>query len=191
MKPGHEGITYWIERLLDKISGTIANGLVSIPAVVLVAWVLVFVSYIVIRAIGKPWLFVEEFTAYFTVLAAAFSFAYTLRTDGHIKIDAITRLLPRSMSKVLETITLLVGLIITAYLTQKSIEWLVTAGLERGAHSVFPSDIPMWPIYLIVPIGFSALALVLVARFYSSIIRLVKGEVEGKEEKRPDIEEML
>jgi TRAP-type C4-dicarboxylate transport system permease small subunit len=189
VKTSHEGAAYRIDRLFDKVSHVIAYGLISIPAVILVAWILVFIAYITFRYFGMPWVFVEEFTAYFMVLGASFAFAYTLKSGRHIKVDVLIRLLPRLVRNILEVFTLLLGLVVATYLTEKSFEWFLS-GVKRGTQSMFPSDIIMWPVYLIVPVGFAAMDLVLLQQLYGSVIRLIKGEVDEDREKGSDIVEV-
>ena len=188
MKPSHESIAYRIFKVFDKVTDTLSKGLVSIPAVILVAWVIVFIAYIIVREFGTPWLFVEEFTEYFMVLATSFAFAYALRTEGHIRIDSITRLLPKRVRNVLEMVTLSLSFIICIYLTQKSIEWL-SSGIQNQTRSMFPSDMLLWPVYLLVPIGLSAFGLAILSSLYRSVMKLALGLIgdEKQNAKSPEV----
>lgn len=174
MKPSHEGMRYQVETFFDKVAGIISIGLISSTAVVLVAWVVVMVTYIVGRGLGKiEWLFVEEFTAYMMVLIGCFALPYTLRSGGHITVDVVTRLLPKRVRGILEVVTNLLSLAIVCYLMYRGYEWFLV-GLELGTRSTFPSYMLQWPVYLLIPIGLAALAWALLSRLYGNIISLKK-----------------
>ncbi|MBA7530119.1 hypothetical protein ES705_22322 [subsurface metagenome] len=175
MKPSHEATRYRVERIFDKVTGIISIGLISPAAVALVAWVPVLTVCVIARAFfDVSWMFLEEFTAYLIVLFTFFALSYTLRTEGHIRIDAVTRMLPKGVRNILGLVTTLLSLVIVCYLMQKGIEWF-WFGVEAGVHSLFPSNLLLWPVYLFIPIGLATLGLALVHQLYRSVIGLVEG----------------
>jgi len=164
-----------VERILDKITGILAISAISPAAVALVVWIGVMSVSIIGRALfDLNLLFVEEFTAYMEVVAGTLALCYALRKGAHIKVDVVTRLLPRRAQDVLEAITNLLSFVIVVYLVQKGVMW-VLSGIETGVHSEFQSNIPQWPLYLLVPVGLIPLALNLFLELYRSVIRLLKG----------------
>lgn len=171
MQPGHEGMIYRAERIFDKVVGTISTGLSSVAMFTLVACILFMVIYIMLRSLFNiSWMFVTEFVGYFTVLWAMFALAYTLRTEGHIRIDAATRLLPKKARGILEVVTTLLSLVIVIYLTQKGVLWF-QYGVEEDVRSVILRDVRQWPIFLLVPIGLASLAAALLLQLYCSVIK--------------------
>lgn len=157
-------------RVIDKMANASSRVLVAPCVVTLVAWVLLFGAFIVGRTFfGINWTFVEEFTAYGLVLIVSFSLAYTLRTGGHIKIDIVTKLLSERTRSILTAITNLAALVVVIYLTQKAAGWLCY-GLVEQVHSMYPSNVLLWPVYLLLPIGLAFLGLELLREFCHSLI---------------------
>ena len=168
------------DRMLDRATGTISGALAGTAAVVLVGWVIVFVVYIIARAVFTVgWMFVEEYTQYFMVLVIFFALLYTLRVGGHMKVTIITRVLPKKVRDTLEMVTTLLSLIIVVYMTHKATLWF-WHGLADSVHAPFRSNTLLWPIYLLPPIGLAALSLGLLLEFFRSGSKLVKGA--GKDE---------
>ena len=175
MKPSHEGTRYRVERIFDKVTSVMSMGLVSPAAVALVAWVVVMTVFITGRALfNLGWMFVEEFTAYLVVLVSFFALPYTLRSEGHIRVDVVIRLLPNRARDILELVTTLLSLIIVGYLAHKGVLWF-WYGVEAEVHSEFESNLLLWPVYLLIPIGLAALAWALLVQLYRSLISLVEG----------------
>jgi len=175
MKPSHEATRYRVERIFDKVTGIISIGLISPATVVLVAWVPLMTVCIIARAFfDVSWMFLEEFTAYLMVLVTFFALSYTLRSEGHISIDVVTRLLPKGVRDILGVVTDLLSLAIVCYLMQKGVTWF-WFGVESGVRSMFPSNLLLWPVYLFIPIGLAALGLALLHQLYRSVIGLVEG----------------
>jgi len=158
-------------RIFDKVIRVLSISLISPAAVALVAGIVVMTAAIVARAVlGVAWLFVEEFTAYLMVLVTSFALLHTLRTQGHIKVDVITRLLPNRVREILEVCTSLLSLAVVGYLTQKATLW-VLYGVKQQVHSSFVSNILLWPVYLFVAIGLLSLALGLLLEVYHSVAK--------------------
>lgn len=179
MKPSHKGTRHRAERIFDKINSAISTGLMSPAAVALVAWAFVMAAYVIGRALfNVGWLFVEEFTIYLFVLGSFLGMPYALRRTAHIRVDFVTRMLPKRVRDILAVVTSLLSIGIVGYFAQKGTLWF-WCGVETGVRSQFPSHTLLWPVYLFVPIGLWALELGLLLEFYRSVIRLVKSGEES------------
>ena len=179
MKSSYEGIRYRVDKIFDNVTSIISIGLISPAAVALVAWSVVMAVLIIARALFDMHVpFLEEFTAYLVVLVGFLALPYTLRTGGHIKVDVVTGLLPKRVRDILGVVTTLLSLVIVAYLAHKGVLWFWYA-VESKVHSEFASHILMWPVYLLVPIGLTALGLALLLELYRSVISLGKGKGES------------
>jgi TRAP-type C4-dicarboxylate transport system permease small subunit len=160
---------------IDKVMSIISFVLTGFSAVVLLACVLAITIFIIARAaLDVSWMFIEEFTAYTMVLVSFFPLSYAFRTDGHIKVDVLIRMMPEKMKRTVEFITTLLSLIIIIYLTHKGILWF-WEGVVDNVHSQYPSYIPLWPIYLIVPVGFAALSLDVILHIIRKRFRYFRG----------------
>lgn len=176
MVTNHGGTMYRAERIFDKIINAISIGLVSPAVVALVGWVLVMVVCITFRGLFTiDWMFMEEYTGYFLVLVGSFSLLYTLRSEGHISVDVVTRLLPKTARDILHIVSGLLGLVIVGYLTQKGWVWFEYAW-ENEIVSQFPSSTWQWPVFLLVPLGFASLGLGLLLHVCQGVLRLISGK---------------
>lgn len=175
MKPtNHEGKRQRVERILDKITAVTSIILVTPAAVALVAWVLVITVFVTGRALfNLDWKFVEEFTSYFLVLVSCLALLYALRIGSHIRVDVVTRLLPKRVQNILEVVTVLLAVVIVGYLVLRGWMWF-QYGIENEVRSQFPSNLLQWPVYLLAPIGFAALGLGLLVQLYRTVVRLAE-----------------
>ncbi len=173
---GREDVPYRVGRILDKVTHITSRGLIVPAVVLLVAWVLVVAVFIIGRSLfNLNWTFIEEFTVYWLILSTFFGLAYTLRTGGHVKVDVVVRLLPSKVRSILVVITNFLALIIICYLTWRGVEWL-QGGIEYEIHSSFPSNVLLWPVYLIIPLGWAFLGLEMLRQLYHGVIGLIRPE---------------
>jgi len=160
---------------LEKILQIISSRAVLACVLITLAWVFVFAAYIISRFFNLGWLFVEEFTGYWLVLIAYVPLAYALMTDAHIRVEIVSSRLPEKARSILEVCTDTLALIIVAYLLGRSIEWLLH-GIEYGTRASTASNIPLWPIYLLIPIGLTLFSLMLVVRISRSVTGLMRAK---------------
>ncbi|WP_252271799.1 C4-dicarboxylate TRAP transporter small permease protein DctQ [Pseudomonas subflava] len=105
-----------------------------------------------------------------------FGLAYGVRTAGHIGVDALVKLAPRHVQRVIGVIACLCCLGYAGLLSVASFEWvqtLFTAAI--GAEDLGHYGIMQWHIGLIVPLGF---ALVFV-RFLEILVRILRNRQTG------------
>lgn len=154
MKPKtYKGNLHRFESILGKLTDFVSNGLASICAVTLVVWVFLFGAFIFGRAVfDTSWQFVEEFTEYWLVMICFFPLAYTLRTQGHIKIDILIKRLPDKIRNIVGIITGFLALAILCYLFWYATDWVVY-GIKVEVRSRFLSNVILWPFFLLIPIG--------------------------------------
>jgi len=172
--PDHKDISYRVGRILDIVTKITSLGSIAPAAVVLVAWVLVVSVFIIGRAVfNVNWMFIEEFTVYWLIFIVFFGLAYTLRTGWHVKVDVLVRLLPRRTREILAIVTNFMALIIIIYLTWRTAQWF-QSGLEYEIHSSFPSNILLWPVYLVIPVGLVFMGLEMLRQIYNSILGVLR-----------------
>lgn len=164
----------------EKILRITSSRVVLACAVITLAWVFVFTAYIMSRFLNLGWMFVEEFTGYWMVLIAYMPLAYALMTDTHIRIEVMSSRLPKKARSILEVCTDTIALILVAYLLGRSIEWLLQ-GIEYETRSSTASNIPLWPIYLLIPIGLTLFGLMLAVKISHGVTRLMRTGGRGEE----------
>ena len=78
------------------------------------------------------------------------------RQKKHISIDVVTRFLPPSMQRGLDLVCSFVSTLLCLLLLRASWDFVQD---ERVFGSLFVGAIPLWPLQLILPVGFALLAL--------------------------------
>jgi len=165
-----------IHRVLDRITRITSGAPAFAIGALLVVWVILILVYVVGRLFFQvKWMFVPEFTEYFMVCVVFLSVAYTLRSKGHISIDIVLRRLSKRVNAILEAITAFLSLLITCFLVERGIDWFLYA-FSSHMYSMGPMHTLMWPIFLVVPIGLTMLALELLLYFYRTVVQAVRGE---------------
>jgi TRAP-type C4-dicarboxylate transport system permease small subunit len=138
---------------------------------ILLLLVTFFVSYsVVIRYIHlKPPIWILQYTEYALLWITFLGAAWLLRKGGHIRIDTvITRLGPKTQS-IIEVIIAVLGfvvcIIIVWFGTEKTLEFY-----QRGILDVKAVIVPLYPLFLIIPLG----GLLLLLQFGRNIYNRMK-----------------
>jgi len=152
---------------LEKISNGLSSVLFNIAKFAMVVWPFVMVTYVILRYFGINWLFVEEYTAYWQILIVFFSLTYVLKLGKHVSIEIFINKLPEKVRRVIQLITLFLTFFVTLYLLDKSIAF-VRFGILSLTRS-FTTNLILWPIYLLVPIGLGSMSLELFIQLYKKI----------------------
>lgn len=127
-----------------------------------------FVTYDVLArkwgsAVGLPTTRVtDEISGYILVLAATWGFAYTLRTDAHVRIDVLLPRMPPWLRALADRLASLV-MAGFAVLFAWRIWILVEDSWETGIRSSTYLLMPLWVPQVILGVGFSLLALAAIA----------------------------
>ena len=105
-----------------------------------------------------------------------FGLSYGVRTGGHIGVDALVKLAPRPVQRLISVIACLCCLGYAGLFTVASYEWVHTLFVAAiGAEDLGNYGIMQWHIGLIVPVGF---ALVFI-RFSEILVRILRGQQTG------------
>jgi len=163
---------------IDKAVDFLARATMFMAAFIVLSMTLMISAYIFVREVlNGHWIFVEEWVGYLLVFVAYWGCAYTLRSDGHINVDVVFRLLPRRGRLWLGAFTSLVALLILGFFLDLSIRHVVYAVQESWVSS-FPSLSPMWLPISFIPIGLSIFILVMALRLVQRVIVALRGTVE-------------
>jgi len=98
--------------------------------------------------------------------------AYLEKLDGHLKVDFFVVLLPKNIRDFfLNVIGRLLGFIFCAVLTYEG--WIVAMySLETGEKSMSVWAVPLFPIKIVIPIGYGLLCIVLLLKIVREILRI-------------------
>ena len=182
LKGAVAGVFFPIDGVVRRgsmVAGWIAGfGVISL-------FVLIFINVFLRYIFQAPFIHTDELIRYLNAWVAYFSLAYTLRTGGHIAIEAVTKMMPYPIRRRVES----VGALLTA-------GWviLITYGgwkfwfemVEIRQRSEGPLEIQMWiPGLCIVPgLTWFALEIVLsaVKRWFPLRSKAFESDIGSKGE---------
>lgn len=105
-----------------------------------------------------------------------FGLAYGVRTAGHIGVDALVKLAPRHIQRIISLIACLVCLGYAGLLSVASFEWMQTLFIANiGAEDLGHVGIKQWHIGMIVPLGFAMVFI----RFAEIFVRILRNQQAG------------
>ncbi|EDM23489.1 TRAP transporter small permease [Caminibacter mediatlanticus TB-2] len=130
---------------------------------------------------GIDWAF--ELTSYLFIYSAFFAAAYLFRVSGHIKVTLLVDNLPKSLSKlviIISDILILLYLGIILYFGYIYI-FDPELGLKASGEVSVDLNVPMWTIYLVIPISMFFAIIMTIFRLIEHI-KTPASEIAYKEE---------
>lgn len=140
-------------------------------------------TYGVVRryALNSPEPYSYEISTMFLLFSFVFAISAVERLDRHIKVDFISSHLPElAQHIILNIIAPLMGLFFASMLTWQGFETSLFS-LKIGEVSSSSWREPLFPIKLMVPIGYALLVLVILSRLYKGLASL-KGIMKKRQE---------
>lgn len=167
---GLKGHMSKLSSLIDKISSL--GGACSSLCIILIV-VMILVEIAVRTFSGQSTFITEEYSGYLLCWFAFMGMAYTLKTDGHIRVTMLlSRLGPRKKAS-MEIFSGIVGLGVFVYLTTY-LGILFYDSVNTGVRSMHVSQTPLF-IPQIIPVLGSALMAVQFVSFVASRLKQVNG----------------
>jgi TRAP-type C4-dicarboxylate transport system permease small subunit len=161
-----------VDRVIEHISNafTVLSGVL----IVLMAFL---ASYGVIRryVFESPEPYSYELSMMFLLWTFVLALAYLEKLDGHLRVDFFVVILPKKIRAfILNVIGPLAGLIFCAVLTWEG--WTVAMySLETREKSMSIWAVPLFPVKIVVPIGYGLLCVVL-------LLKIIQGILKTREE---------
>ena len=131
-------------------------GFATLAIVLLISWDVIMRSFF-----DRPQLFVDEVASFLEVLVIFGGAASTFRAGGHVRVDLITGLLPRSARASLRVVTLTLAV---AFLTV--VIWVTTQSALTAFRYGRVSAVmlyPLWAPMLVIPAGLALMAFTMLA----------------------------
>lgn len=148
-------------KILDRIEDVF-----SVVAFFL-ATLLIFMN-VVLRFIGHGTTWSEELIRYLIIWLTFIGSSICVRKNEHVSVDLLPEFLPEFWKKILFIVVNVIAIIFLLFITKYSID-LIAFSVQTG--QISPAlGIPMFTVYLILPIGFILMAL----RYLVSSINHVK-----------------
>ena len=128
----------------------------SIGAMSVIITVQVFFRYVLLDSLAWS----EEVSRYLAIYLVYFGIAYGVRKGRHIKIDFLLGLMPEKAKKVMSLISDVLFLVFATVVTFQGI--VVAETIGRLGQITGATQIPMFIVYLAVPLGYGLVSLRLV-----------------------------
>jgi len=163
-------MTYWATKAQGALSHL--NKVTSIIASLFFITIMLITVYeaIVRYVFNAPTIWTLEISQYLMLIATFLAAAYTLEVGGHIKVDFLVGRLSPGKRRIVNIISSLLGIIFFAALVWKSTE-LAWFNFKFGVRSMTLLAVPLFPIYVIMPIGSFLLLLQGTVQFFLIVKR--------------------
>jgi C4-dicarboxylate transporter DctQ subunit len=150
----------WLDRIEEGAAGVLFIG------GVIVSLYGVFTRYV----LNAPEAWITEIFEFLLTWSIFIGFGLALKDNRHIQVELLFDILPKSLKRVVATISNLIGGLYSIYLAYSSIE-LITLTKEQGIKTI-DVGIPLWITYLVLPIGMGLLGF----HFFVKAYRAMKGD---------------
>lgn len=156
----------FVTKFIDRLVAVQAEGAsLLMVLLVIIMCMEVFLRYVM----QSPTIWALEFTTFLYGMHFVLGYGYTEQFHGHVRVDIFSTKLPKKVQAYLYIIsTALISLPVTVMLCIWSFDnaILSTRTLERSASAWGP---PIWPVKIFMALGFTFLALQVLANIIKSI----------------------
>lgn len=156
---------------------TLVGALAALAGVIIAADTVLIVVDVTIRTLGvPPPAFTIAVVEYSLLYVTMFAAPWLVRQKGHVVIDALITRLPEWLHQVVARFAYLVSLLSSLVVAWFSWQLFIGA-IQSGLYEERGIDMPLWSLYLPIPIGFVLVA-VEFARYLLGRDSLYRGEIE-------------
>lgn len=141
---------------------------------------LIFYGVLMRYVFNEPKAWVEEIANYTIVWGSLLGVPIALRNNHHIQVDILYDKMPASGKRLMDIFSSVIGIVFCLFFTYYG--YLLVAKRYTSGMVSMDVGIPMWLVYLILPISGAMFLL----RFIERLIQSLKGNVgviTGKDEK--------
>jgi len=119
---------------------------------------------IIMRVIGSSLSWAEELSRYFYVYSVFLSLSYTVRNSTVLKVELLLDLLPKKVKKSIQILLQMLNAVFFFFMSYYSV--LVVSGVKISSQTSPALELPMYIIYLIIPISFILTSLRSIEQIY-------------------------
>ncbi|WP_047151804.1 TRAP transporter small permease [Aneurinibacillus tyrosinisolvens] len=130
----------------------------------------VFYGVLMRYVFNEPKAWVEEIANYTLVWGALLGVSVALRNNHHIQVDILYDKLPRRMQRLVDLFANLMGILFSIFFMYYG--YVLVAKRYTSGMVSMDVGIPMWMVYLILPIS----GIMLLLRFIEKFVQAVRGE---------------
>ena len=160
-----------MERVLG-LALKLSKSLYVISGIVLVSMMLLTVTDVVLRTIGRPITGAYEMVGFMAAVVIAFGLPYTSSTRGHVYMEFLIERIPKPRQNIIIISTRLIGIALFALAAYN----LFVVGVDlRHTGEVSPTlNLPFYPVAYALGVSFFVLVIVLIC----DIIKVCGGRYE-------------
>lgn len=141
-----------------------------VGAIILAAQTVLMAAEVVMRyGFGSSIIWSEELVRYLFIWFIFVGSAYCIPLHQHITVDLLVQILPEKASHWVECFTTVLWTVLSGWVTYLTAKYTVSVfqlgNLSTALH------IPMWTIYLAMPVGFGLMTIRLLILFYREYIK--------------------
>lgn len=136
---------------------------------------LVMVDVIMRRLFNAPIIFADEVAGYLLVLVTFLGLGYTLKEDGHIQVRIIVDQISPRKNTFLKLLWCAFGILFTILLLYQTWQ-LAWESYELKAFAPTPTQIPLFPFQIVMPIGCVLFLIQLVIELVDSTFFLLSSK---------------
>lgn len=158
-----------------KVINNLERGLITIMMMIMVILIFtqVFTRYILSNSLG----WTEEASRYLFIWLIFMSIGIAFVDKKHISIDIVLDILPEKFKKVILQLSYIILMGLSIFLFIQGMELIST--LQEFSQKSSSLQIPMWLVYLALPVGFLIAAIRLI---HVSILLYVKNDDQKESE---------
>ena len=140
-------------RRIDRMVAWVADGLCALGVLCVVAMMALTTADVIARYVfSSPTMWADEMASYLLIAIVCLGLDQNLRTDGHIRIDVVTNLVPSDVRRILGVFAYAVGVVFSIVLIEGT--WTRFFNFwTRNTLSDSPLMTPMWIAMVPVVIG--------------------------------------
>ncbi len=154
-------LALWIDRLTDVFA--------YLSAFLLIITIILIVANITLMSVtGKSIMITDEYSAYMFAGFVMFGLAYTLKHNGHIRINVLTSRFSPNVQRIFRIYALIVVLVFTIYIFYYSVYMVYQAYVYQMRSDTVAQTL-LWIPQLVMPIGFFILALQIISEIIKEL----------------------
>jgi TRAP-type C4-dicarboxylate transport system permease small subunit len=170
-----------IAKTLDKILDILSKGALLVSGLLLLAMGINVTYGVVTRYVfHSPSIIAIEMTKILMIPALVLAVSYVQRNERHLKVDFLSNRFPNIIQHIIAQIAVpIMGLFVGYVLVWKG--WVSMAysySIHETSFAVWQE--PLWPVRLVIPIGYGLLCLIMIGQLCKGIGVLVTGIKKDK-----------
>jgi C4-dicarboxylate transporter, DctQ subunit len=172
-----------ILKILDKVVEYVSNGALLLSGILLLAMGINVTYGVVTRYVfNSPSIIAIEMTKILMIPALVLAVSYVQRNNRHLRVDFLSnRFSQTAQNIILEIFVPITGLCVGYILVWKGWDSAMYS-LQTHERSMSVWSEPLFPVRIMIPIGYGLLCLVMIAQLFKGIGRLLGVKTKGQPE---------